>query len=524
MFIKFNKSIIFFLSIFALNLSFYYFGENQYFYPKYKFFEIIKASFIASSLLTIPIITYDFISKKKEGYILNFINSLFFSFIFYLIFHTTIRFADYNFVYLFSSIFEKNYFLVKVFIYSIPFLISFIILIFLKQKQLFNFYKFIFIYLIIINCFSLFRLSEIYIWKNVLEPNNTNDYNSFNKNFSSNIDYSSKKVFLFIFDEFDQMYFEKNLQNFQYLKNIFESSYSNETFYAPAMFTLDSIPAILLGSSTKKTSFKDSDLYLTALDNTIIKLETKNSIFNQPSLENFKASIFGHYHPYCKNFIVKYCYDVLNYSFYKITLYETLLNISSLTYLQKFINVHKFIDYLFSSEKKNRIKNKNDREYNESTYFYNNSIKFLANNDTDLIYIHFPFPHPPLKTDGLIKFNKSDLSRYNDYEKNLFLVENTISNLMVEIEKYQNSLLIITSDHWLRQLNNKDLGFSKKKPYPSVFISKIMNDNEKYSGDKSNNGSSIKKLIELYYNNKILNNRDIMYFFKNQKNHKSYVK
>ena len=77
-------------------------------------------------------------------------------------------------------------------------------------------------------------------------------------------------------------------------------------------------------------------------------------------------------------------------------------------------------------------------------------------------------------------------------------------------------MLIVSSDHWLRRNN--------KKAYPAVFMSKIMNDNMKYSDDKSKNASSIKKLIELYFSSNILNNNDIMNFFDSQKNHKSYAK
>ena len=77
-------------------------------------------------------------------------------------------------------------------------------------------------------------------------------------------------------------------------------------------------------------------------------------------------------------------------------------------------------------------------------------------------------------------------------------------------------MLIVSSDNWLRRNN--------KKAYPAVFMSKIMNDNMKYSDDKSKNASSIKKLIELYFSSNILNNNDIMNFFDSQKNHKSYAK
>ena len=42
---------------------------------------------------------------------------------------------------------------------------------------------------------------------------------------------------------------------------------------------------------------------------------------------------------------------------------------------------------------------------NLNSFMFFNSQKFISKNDTDLIFMHFGYPHPPLKTQGLIKFN-----------------------------------------------------------------------------------------------------------------------
>ena len=68
------------------------------------------------------------------------------------------------------------------------------------------------------------------------------------------------------------------------------------------MFTIDSIPAILTGNSTKRTIFKKGQLFIENLDGNLIKFEFKNSIFNQPKIQNFTSSIYGTYHPYCHLF------------------------------------------------------------------------------------------------------------------------------------------------------------------------------------------------------------------------------
>ena len=52
------------------------------------------------------------------------------------------------------------------------------------------------------------------------------------------------------------------------------------------MFTIDSIPAILTGNSTKRTIYKKGQLFIEKLDGKLIKFEFKNSIFSQPKIKN----------------------------------------------------------------------------------------------------------------------------------------------------------------------------------------------------------------------------------------------
>ena len=344
------------------------------------------------------------------------------------------------------------------------------------------------------------------------------------KNTDSNIDYESKKVFFLIFDEFDQIFFKNKIERLENLKRIYESSFTHESFYTPAMFTIDSIPAILTGSSTKRTIFKKGQLFMENLDGKLIKFEFDTSIFNQPKIKNFTSSIYGTYHPYCSLFKVKYCYDTYKHSLQTINLPYSLWIISNRIYLDRIINVSDVLKKIFRNPKFNkRLSKLNDLNTstfpdNLNSFMFFNSQKFISKNDTDLIFMHFGYPHPPLKTQGLIKFNEEDSKNLTDYEKNLFLVEKTISDLIIEIEKFDNSLLIISTDHWFkeRKISNK--------AYPAVFFSKIISDDKRYSNDVTNNGSSIKKLIDLYFNNKILNNEDIKEFFDSEKNHDPYVR
>ena len=109
-------------------------------------------------------------------------------------------------------------------------------------------------------------------------------------------------------------------------------------------------------------------------------------------------------------------------------------------------------------------------------------------------------------------------SNLTDYEKNLFLIDSTLFKINKSLESYENSLLIITSDHWYKE------GHKKDKAYPSVFIAKIIGDDSYIEDNEPRNLSSIKKLINNYLDDKVKSNEDIKSFFKNEKNHSSYVR
>ena len=50
---------------------------------------------------------------------------------------------------------------------------------------------------------------------------------------------------------------------------------------------------------------------------------------------------------------------------------------------------------------------------------YENSKNFI-NVESDLIFIHYPYPHPPLKTKGILKNEVNNLNLSVRVQKNLF--------------------------------------------------------------------------------------------------------
>ena len=396
---------------------------------------------------------------------------------------------------------SENYnLLVKVFFYLFPFIILFLYSLNLSEKKIFKINKFIFILLIIFNILSLYRTYVIYVL-NDKESYEFSDYKYFQAN-SVNNSYSNKKIFILLFDEFDQLIFKKNFEKLDNIRKIYNTSYVNKKFYSPAKFTIDSIPAILTGNSSKRTIVKNGKLFIKNHENDITQFNHENSLFN---IDNISYGIFAYYHPYCKFFEAKPCYDKFYFVKQNINLLDSFKILFNVTYIDRIINFNLLHDEFYNKEKETK---------NFSKFMIENSFNFLKSNN-DIIYIHYPFPHLPLKK-NIINFDKKN-GTLSDYEKNLFLVDYTFLLINKFLENNQGSLLIVLSDHWHKNI-------SEKKALPTVFFSKIIGDDTYIEDNKENNSSNLKELIKRFFKNEINSNYDIKNYFKLKNNHETYVR
>ncbi len=500
------------LSIFGIYLSFYYFGTRVYHYPIYELHQILKTAILISLILISPIIILNFFFQKFNNLLIlkKIYDSLAFGVLIYIIYHYVIRFIDVNYFFIYISNFSNKSTFFKIIFYLYPLIIFSIIFYTLKENTLKKFHTFIFILLIILNSLSLNRIFQIYA--NIdKQAKSSNDLKFFKPDRIIEKK-NDKKIFLLIFDTFDQYYLEKNIDNLKSLKNLYETSYVNKNFYTPAKFTLDAMPAILTGNSNKKTIVTIDGLYFYNLDNKKIMFNYENSIFNQKNINNFTSSIFGFYHPYCRIFKVKNCYDSINLGKNDIELIDALSIFFRLIYIDKFFDILNKITDTADSSAKIEIA----YTHGLSKFMIQNSENFI-NIKSNLIFIHYPYPHLPLKTKGILKDEMNNLN-LTDYEKNLFLIDLTLEKIQSSLSKHKNSLLIVTSDHWFKE------GHTEDKAHPSVFFSKIIGDDIFIEDLEAKNLSSIKKLITDYLNDEIRSNNDIKSFFKKEKNHRSYVR
>lgn len=495
------------------------FGWSSFFYIDYYKIPLLLNAFYIF-LIIFSIQTFIYFIIKKSQILISFYFYSFHSFtLFYLIFFL-IKFSDIN-INIFLSKFSLEY-SHKYFLYPLVLFLSYILYFLLDQKKRISWMKYLFILISVLLILTFYRLFL------VLKPEFKLDKNNFystllNEKISNNKNFFNNKILFFVFDEFDYEYLNKNLYRFPNLENIIEKSFFHKNFYPPAKFTKDSISSILTGKEVNQINISSGNLILNkGLDDETIIL-TENTIFDDIKKRYLSSSIFGHYYPYCSKFEVKNCYDTINSNEITVDLNRSLKILSQKLYIKKFFNSDKIIDFLTDI---NFIENIS-YDYNEDIII-NDSItvsmltttKKMINADTNFIFVHYPFPH----LDKKITIKNKDDSSISDYETNMYLVDLTAEILNKNLSNFDESLLIITSDHWFRDKDYSSEKLNNEKKIMRIpFVAKIIGDDTYFETDFEGNSISLRELFNSYYDRDIKSNKDINSFFlKYEKKYKIF--
>ena len=507
---KFNLFTNFTLSIIGIYQTYFHFGEHVFFYQSYDFINIIASCLTILIFILIIYLSLNFLLiLLSYKYLNKLFEATLFACTIFISYHYILRFSDLNYSNIYNYLFLKKNFFYQFLFYFYPFLMSWIIYLFVSTKKLKKINKFLTILLIILNILSVYRLANIYLDSSNVAKSKNDLVNFTTQNFNTAI--KKKKVILLIFDEFDQKYFEKNKDLLNNLNQIYKKSVSHIKMFPPAKYSKDSIPGILMGTSIKEVNFNDKDLIIKNLSGKYLKFNFENSIFGYLGKRNLTSSIYGYYLPYCRIIHIDICFDNYNFKKEYINLYYSLKILSKLVYIDK--AMEKIFDI-----KTNYLELKIDKGL--AKFLIKNSENFI-NTDVDFIYIHYPFPHLPDQTQDIIK-NTKEFDKLSDYQKNLLLVDIVVKNINETLKSNIGSMLIITSDHWFRlpYINDKE----KKKRYPNFFISKIIGDDQNIVLKKENNSSSIFNLIIEYFSGNVKKNIDIKNFLLNEKAHKTFIR
>lgn len=496
----------------SMHLSFHLFGVNNFYsYPIYDKISIFLISiYIFITFFFISQFLYLVLYKFPNKYFI-FFNTFVTSAFAFLTITILLSFADINHGFILETTLGDK---IQKILYLFVFIFLFIIILLTNKKKTFNFYRFLFYLLIIINILFYFRLYNLEIHRNT-----DNDYENFT-NVHQSV-YKKKKVFLIIFDELDYQVLENNLDNFPTIKKFVNTSFYHKNFHSNHNNTLKSIPEILTGTKIPELKFDKGKLVYENQKGKYVYFDNENSIFGDLDQRNLRSDIYGMYHPYCKTFIVQECYDVSNFSIAKSSFLISLQNVFNQFYLPFFgidtnrirIKLIHFINKFFKKDK--NIQNKKSSELifqninflSELSYYQFKYTRDFIQSSGDFVYIHYTYPHTPAQ----ILPNNEIGDKLNDgYLLNLLLVEKTLKTITSSLDTTKNNqiLLIITTDHWLREAYDEKLGNQK-----IFFASKITGDNYNYSINLKQDLTSVKNLILNFFDNKINNNKDILNYF-----------
>jgi len=271
------------------------------------------------------------------------------------------------------------------------------------------------------------------------------------------------KILWLIFDELDQrIVFESpltqgKLPELDYFKNT--ALYFNQA-YAPAEYTVNSIPSLLSGHRVFQplnyiTSFDISFSVSDRIEN--LRWTTLPNLFRQSRELGYKTGLVGWYHGYCRLFArdLDYCRRLpQTRKGYKETVFG---------------NAKEFIKRATGIDQQKELWGQfNANEMIETTE------TLLRRGGLDVLFVHFPFPHAPqVYTDASLVTNTYKEFNPSFYLDNLKMVDFSLGKIRRTIEKsgsWEDTVIIISSDHQWRIAMLLDGNYSLKVPFLVKFL------------------------------------------------------
>ncbi len=222
---------------------------------------------------------------------------------------------------------------------------------------------------------------------------------------------------------------------------------SAEQAFSPGKDTEYSIPALLMGWPIRGTRFtSDGALSLTRLDGTEGTVGTQGSIFAQLPSGPDSAAILGYYHPYCKLFPeVSTCFAI--YEGNAGRWYDGLLFLSEYA-----MSLARWVPHAMK-HLPTGVLVRWAPMYRISDQSMHDLPTLLRRKDKALLYIHLNIPHPPAEYAERSLGLPTSTDDREHYRQNLPLVDHVLGQVLSLIGRdspTQETLLIVTSDHWHR--------------------------------------------------------------------------
>jgi hypothetical protein len=305
-----------------------------------------------------------------------------------------------------------------------------------------------------------------------------------------------RRVIFVVFDEFDPtVAFSKKadgieLKNF---KSLIEGAFFAPNAMPPAKFTIESIPAMMLGRETKGNSYdQQRHLYLKTGSKEKIEFNQKNSHFDNLPDGSSSLSILGFYHPYCQIYKTADCV-----SFPLTKLAEP--------------NSWKFWDSTPVSE-----------------YITSKQLEllpsFLELKSRQLVYIHLNVPHLDASFAAKTFQRPKPADMNEQYVMNLALSDQILGSIVNSINQHttkEEVLLIVCSDHWFRRSSLKR---DEAQGLPALMIVKVLSDDRGIRFDEISSTHHLTALAIDFLRAKVNNNSDVSRWFQGKPVYKTYVR
>lgn len=275
----------------------------------------------------------------------------------------------------------------------------------------------------------------------------------------------TRRVVWLLFDEFDQrLAFDARpagleLPELDRLRD--ESLVANQTVQT-ASWTALAVPSLISGKSFGKAQMMDSSTLLLFTDGSKHGTDwsDQNHIFKKVRARGLNAAIVGWHHPYCRVLgdTVNRCFDMPSGHPTDALLRETHAAEEGVWGTVAFLfrlQMENFRD-LFrpdANSMSNLMKQEYVQQRQQRQYFAirDRAYRDAVDPSVEFLYAHFPAPH----LYAIYDRRKKDfaLSLNTDYLDNLALVDRTVGELRLELERaglWESTSILVSSDHGLR--------------------------------------------------------------------------
>ncbi len=268
---------------------------------------------------------------------------------------------------------------------------------------------------------------------------------------------SAERVVWVIFDEFDfEATFEHRPRGLQLpeLDRLRQEALSAVNMYPPFSDTLGAIPSVINGRAYQDVRVADVRSLRLTFGGKTETWGSADSVFSRLHADGFRSAVIGCYHPYCR-----ILGDALTEcTFVPATKYVLLLREA---YAAK-LGVQGTVRHLLMQQLRavpflpievapSLSEIARGEQVSEFVRVHTQAINYAADPTLDVVYAHYPIPHPDGVYDRSIRMLTTSSS--SSYLDNLALVDRVVGELRQTLESknlWNRTVVVVSSDHALR--------------------------------------------------------------------------